>query len=245
MIPPLKSILHVDDEPDLRNLVAMTLTTLGPFRVRSCASGLEAIDAARATRPDLIVLDVMMPGLDGLGTLEQLRAEPDTRAIPAAFMTAKPAESANLRALGACAIIAKPFDPVQLCDQLRAIWQTIHTSRAVPPANAVGDLEVLPHSRFAELIARFARRAADSAEELSALAERDDATAIHRMRELAHMLAGSGASFGYPELSAAAADVEAAASEFVAFRGSAPDRLASAVGRLRQSLAQVNGGRLG
>lgn len=121
----LRHVLCVEDEPDIRLVAQIALETVGGLQVSLCPSGLEAKAMALACRPDLIVLDVMMPGLDGPGTLRELRSDPATAAIPIVFMTAKvqPSEVEQLRALGALEVVAKPFDPMTLAAQLRAIWE--------------------------------------------------------------------------------------------------------------------------
>jgi CheY-like chemotaxis protein len=90
-----------------------------------CSSGAEAVAKAAAFAPDLVVLDVMMPGMDGPGTLAALRALPALARTPVVFMTAKvqPAEIAHFRSLGALEVIAKPFDPMRLADTIREIWR--------------------------------------------------------------------------------------------------------------------------
>ena len=120
----LNHIMYVDDEPDIRVLVEMSLQTLGGFNVTLCSSGQEALARATAIRPDLILLDVMMPDMDGPQTLAALRSLPELADVPIVFMTAKvqPAEIARFRAIGAADVIAKPFDPIALPDQVRAIW---------------------------------------------------------------------------------------------------------------------------
>ncbi len=120
----LRHVLCVEDEPDIRLIAQLALETVGGLKVSLCGSGKEGLDVARRERPDLVVLDVMMPGLDGPGTLKALRELPETRDLPVVFMTAKvqPAEVAQLMELGALAVVAKPFDPMSLADQLRGIW---------------------------------------------------------------------------------------------------------------------------
>jgi len=120
-------ILHVDDEPDIREVVDMSLGLNPEFKVRSCSSGAEAITTAAEWSPFLILLDVMMPGMDGPTTLAQLRNNPQTSAIPVLFMTARAQsrEIAQMIALGAQGVISKPFDPMTLAavvrDHLRAL----------------------------------------------------------------------------------------------------------------------------
>src|SRR5438552_559339 len=116
----LRTVLYVDDEPDIRQIVQMALELAPGLTVQTAESGEEALGLARARRPDLILLDVMMPGLDGPGTLSRLRADVELSEIPVAFMTAKamPAEVARFREMGAVGIIAKPFDPMKLAQQV-------------------------------------------------------------------------------------------------------------------------------
>lgn len=120
----LRHVLCVEDEPDIRLVAQIALEAVGGLRVSLCPSGLEAHSMARDVAPDLIVLDVMMPGLDGPGALRQLRADPVTAGIPVVFMTAKvqPSEVSHLKSLGALDVVAKPFDPMTLASQLQTIW---------------------------------------------------------------------------------------------------------------------------
>ena len=124
MPPPLSRILYVEDEPDIRFVAEMALQAVGGFTVITCASGEEALSAAPEARADLLLLDVMMPGMDGPGTLKALRALPATAHTPVIFMTAKvqAAEVAVYKALGALEVIAKPFDPMTLAAQIQRIW---------------------------------------------------------------------------------------------------------------------------
>jgi two-component system OmpR family response regulator len=121
---PLQRILHTEDEADIQTVVKIALETVGGFTLRSCGSGQEAIAQAPAFAPDLILLDVMMPGMDGPATLAALRALPGMQNVPAVFMTAKvqPSEVAHFKSLGAIDVIAKPFDPMALAARVRAIW---------------------------------------------------------------------------------------------------------------------------
>lgn len=120
----LQRILMVDDESDIRTVAGLSLTVVGGFTVEMCGSGPEALERASAFGPDLLLLDVMMPGMDGPTTLARLREIPALRQTPAIFMTAKvqPNEIAQLVACGAMDVLAKPFDPMTLPDALRRIW---------------------------------------------------------------------------------------------------------------------------
>jgi CheY-like chemotaxis protein len=119
----LRKVLCVEDEPDLQEVIGLALETVGGLTVESCGSGPKALERVKPFGPDLILLDVMMPGMDGLATLEALRADPETAHIPVVFMTAKvqPDELAEYRRAGALDAIAKPFDPMTLADKLRAL----------------------------------------------------------------------------------------------------------------------------
>ncbi|MGR3782288.1 MAG: response regulator [Albimonas sp.] len=120
----LTRIACVEDEPDLRRICELTLTRLGGFEVATYADGPSALAGLAGFGPDLLLLDVMLPGLDGPAVLAALRARPEFAELPVAFMTAKaqPAEIARFRALGACDVIVKPFDPMALSDRVRGIW---------------------------------------------------------------------------------------------------------------------------
>jgi CheY-like chemotaxis protein len=124
MTKPLARILYVEDEPDIRMVAQMALEAVGGFTVIACASGSEALAAAPSAEADLLLLDVMMPGMDGPSTLKALRALPATATTPVIFMTAKvqAAEVAQYMALGAVDVIHKPFDPMELSAQIGRIW---------------------------------------------------------------------------------------------------------------------------
>lgn len=121
----LERILYVEDELDIQAVARLALEMLGGFTVKVCSSGEEALREAEAYAPDMILLDVMMPGMDGPTTLKALRALPGLAEVPVAFMTAKvqPAEVALYKTLGARDVIPKPFDPMTLASQVRAIWE--------------------------------------------------------------------------------------------------------------------------
>ena len=127
----LTTIVYIDDEPDIRHVVELSLSLADGLAVHTGESGQRALELARDLKPDLMMLDVMMPGMDGPETLRRLRAEPELAAIPVFFMTAKamPAELQRLRALGAAAIIPKPFDPMKLATDVLALWEKMQTSQ--------------------------------------------------------------------------------------------------------------------
>jgi CheY-like chemotaxis protein len=121
----LQRILLVEDDPDIQIVVSMALADIGGFNVEVCASAAEALQAAPRFAPDLILLDVMMPGMDGPTALAALRRLPATGQTPVLFMTAKiqPQELAHYKALGALGVISKPFDPTTLAERVREIWR--------------------------------------------------------------------------------------------------------------------------
>jgi two-component system, OmpR family, response regulator len=121
----LQRILYVEDEPDIQAVALLALELVGGFTVKVCSSGEEALREADDFAPQMILLDVMMPVMDGPGTLKALRERPAFQTVPVAFMTAKvqPQEVAHYKALGALGVIAKPFDPMTLANQVRSIWE--------------------------------------------------------------------------------------------------------------------------
>jgi two-component system, OmpR family, response regulator len=120
----LRHILVVEDDPDIQMIARVSLEAVGGYRVTICSSGEEALRVAPSCAADLIMLDVMMPGLDGPSTLAQLREIASLRDTPTIFMTActQPGEIADYLALGALSVIAKPFSPLQLPKEVARIW---------------------------------------------------------------------------------------------------------------------------
>lgn len=116
----IRRILIVDDEDRIREVVRMCLIKLAQWEVLTASSGVEAIQTAAAKQPDAILLDVSMPGMDGIETFQQMQANPHTQAIPVIFLTAKvqPAEQAEYKQIGAAGLIVKPFDPVQIAAEI-------------------------------------------------------------------------------------------------------------------------------
>jgi two-component system, OmpR family, response regulator len=116
-------VLIVDDEPDIRRIAKLGLSRVGGMEVVEAANGAEALVRAKADKPDAVLLDVMMPGLDGPSTLARLREDPATSGIPVVFLTAKAiaAELERLKVLGAAGVLTKPFDPMTLARELRAL----------------------------------------------------------------------------------------------------------------------------
>ena len=117
-----RHVLVVDDEDDIREIAQLCLELAG-WRVSSVSSGREVVEAVAALRPDVVLLDVMMPGTDGPSALAALRAAPLEHQPPVVFLTAKAQarEREHLLDLGATGVLAKPFDPMSLPDELAAL----------------------------------------------------------------------------------------------------------------------------
>jgi CheY-like chemotaxis protein len=189
-------ILHVDDEPDIREVVEMSLGLDPAFVTRQCGSGKEALAVAAEWMPDFILLDVMMPVMDGPATLAQLRGDNRTANIPVIFMTARAQarEVDHFRALGAVGVIAKPFDPMTLSASVRSYVRRTH--------DPMDDLR-----------AGFLLRVKKDAATLSELhlvlkgGDRMKGT-LERIKHIAHSLSGAGGIYGFAEISDAAANLE-------------------------------------
>ncbi|WP_219904219.1 response regulator [Stenomitos frigidus] len=113
-------VLIVDDEADVRAIAQMGLEMAADWHVLTASSGAEALAIAATTQPDVILLDLMMPDMDGRTTLQHLKVNPATRQIPVIFVTAtvKPSEQESLARLDVVAIFAKPFNPLKLANQI-------------------------------------------------------------------------------------------------------------------------------
>lgn len=121
----LRRVMCVEDDPDIRMILEFSLATVGGYEVCCCAEGRSALDQAVQFRPDLVLLDVMMPGLSGPETLVALRALPSMQGVPVVFMTAKamPDELEQLLSHGATGLIVKPFDPMTLPTDILPYWE--------------------------------------------------------------------------------------------------------------------------
>ncbi len=124
-MPDLKRVVHIDDEPDIREIVRMSLALVGGLEVEQYPSGEEALLHVADVAPDLILLDVMMPNMDGEETYQRIREMDSLKNTPIVFMTAKASNSdlEKLRDLGAIDVLIKPFDPMTLAEQVKAIYR--------------------------------------------------------------------------------------------------------------------------
>jgi CheY-like chemotaxis protein len=122
--PPIR-IVYADDDDDIRELLQLSLELAGGFEVSTVANGQAAVAAVAANRPDLVILDVMMPGLDGPATLAEIRRIEAAGQVPIVFFTAKLQrdEVDRLMSLGAAGVLGKPFDPITIADDIIAIWK--------------------------------------------------------------------------------------------------------------------------
>src|SRR5262245_22309733 len=127
----LRRILLVEDDPDIQDVTMLLLAHVGGYEVKACGSAEEALGAAREFDPDLILLDVMMPGLDGQGAFMAFRQLPATASTPVIFMTARvlPREIQAYQQLGSLGVIPKPFDPDSLADTIQGMWDRQQKTR--------------------------------------------------------------------------------------------------------------------
>lgn len=126
--PELKKILCIDDQADMRMLVKMALEKIGGYDVALCPTGYEAAQMAIEEKPDLILLDVLMPDPDGFAVIAILKSHETLKKIPVLFMTGKDMEGdvSELIESGADGVIPKPFDPLTLAENIAKIWESIH-----------------------------------------------------------------------------------------------------------------------
>jgi len=124
---PLNRICYVEDDEDIQRIVRMSLERVGKMTVAVVTDPTQAIAAMAEFRPDLVMLDWMMPVMDGPTLFRQMKLRPETAALPVVFITARASQRdlEDLKRLGAAGTISKPFSPKDLPDQLRAIWAAL------------------------------------------------------------------------------------------------------------------------
>jgi two-component system OmpR family response regulator len=124
---PLNRICYVEDDEDIQRIVRMSLERVGKMTVEVVGDPTVAIDAMNAFKPDLVMLDWMMPKLDGVALFRQMQARPETQALPVVFITARASQRDldELMKIGAAGTISKPFSPKDLPEQLREIWKKL------------------------------------------------------------------------------------------------------------------------
>ena len=218
-------LLHVDDEPLMREVVEIALGLDPAFMLMSCASAQEALSVVTDWAPELILCDVIMPEMDGLAFLRQLRANPATAKFPLIFTTAlgKADEIEEMKAFGAAAVIAKPFDPATLADTVRRHLQTIKLAAA--------------GFDFAD---RLRNDAAALATFRDGLRNRPTAPELpEQLQTFAHKLAGAAGIFNYRAVSAKASALEDAIIAQRAGR-SAPDVVKDNLDALLESIGHAS-----
>jgi CheY-like chemotaxis protein len=125
----LQRITYIEDEPHIREIVQLALEELGGYTLQVCESGMEALENAPAFQPHIILLDVMMPEMNGVQTFRSLKQIPQMANTPIVFVTAKAQshEIEQYKSLGAMDVIPKPFDPITLPAEVRTIWERSKT----------------------------------------------------------------------------------------------------------------------
>lgn len=124
---PLSRICYVEDDEDIQRIVRMSLERVGKMTVEVVSDPLQAIERMRVFKPELVMLDWMMPGMDGPALFRKMREVDGIKDLPVVFITAKASQRDldDLRAMGAVGTISKPFSPKDLPEQLRAIWHAL------------------------------------------------------------------------------------------------------------------------
>jgi two-component system, OmpR family, response regulator len=133
----IQKVLLIDDDPDVRRIGTMSLRKLGGFNVLLASSGPEGIEIAKSMRPDVILLDIVMPDPDGWSTLARLKQSAATYSIPVIFITGRhvPPNVHECERAGAIGVIVKPFDPLKLPSDVCALVSEYHrTARSAPCA---------------------------------------------------------------------------------------------------------------
>lgn len=120
-----RRVLVVDDEPDIREIAQVSLELTEGWEVLTATCGAEALQRAAEEQPEAILLDVMMPDMDGPTTFRHLREQPSTAGIPVVLLTAKvqAADRRQFSDLGVAGVISKPFDPLTLAQEVRRILE--------------------------------------------------------------------------------------------------------------------------
>ena len=128
MTADLKHVLCIDDEEDILEVAGMSLEAVGGLQVSRANNGAEGIACAKSVHPDMILLDVMLPGMDGPETLKKIKQDDALKGIPVVFMTARvqPEEVKKYLSYGAIAVIEKPFDPMTLAGKVQQAWKESH-----------------------------------------------------------------------------------------------------------------------
>jgi CheY-like chemotaxis protein len=210
-VAEIHSILLVDDEPDIRTIAEMSLSQVGGWKTILASNGAQALELAAKHKPDVILLDVMMPEMDGVSTFKALAAAAETRHIPVIFMTAKVQshEKADYVGFGAAGVIAKPFDPMRLPSDILSILSQ--------------PVEQRGKNRIAALQKRYAEGLGSKIDGLRAAVEHAHAAepggrkaAVEAAHRIAHTLHGTAGTYGHAEVSRAMGSIELALERLLA-----------------------------
>lgn len=194
---PLNDILYVEDDEDIRELVRISLENTSDYKINLCASGQEAIDISDNISPQLVILDVMMPDVDGLAVLKHYQSLPKFQNTPFVFLTAKirDDEIKHYQSLGISELISKPFDPIKLGDRIDDIWHKHNEKLSKTVKTPMDKL----NQKYLE---KLRMNKQDLLHFAIALSEnsftKDD---LEALKILINNLAGSGESFGYGDIS--------------------------------------------
>lgn len=120
----LKKILYAEDEPDVQTIVELTIKSMSNYEIKICENGRKLLECVEEYNPDLILLDVMMPEMDGITTFKKLKDSQSTKDIPVVFVTAKAQvhEVGKFKEMGSWGVITKPFKVMNLCNDIQEIW---------------------------------------------------------------------------------------------------------------------------
>jgi len=194
-------VLHVDDEPDIREVVQLALGLDPDFDVRSCECGRDGLAAAISWSPDLVLIDVMMPIMDGPTTLAEMRRRSDTSGIPVVFMTARaqPHELKHFVSLGAKGVIQKPFDPMTLAASVRQFVSATSVDTSEARASFLNKTKVT-----AQVLATFRTALVDP---------EADPMIVGQIRLIAEVIAAEAGKLKFDDLCAAAKRLERATAD--------------------------------
>lgn len=194
---PLNHILYVEDDEDIRELVRISLENTSDYKLDLCASGREAIDISDKVSPQLVILDVMMPDIDGPAVLKHYQSLPKFKKTPFVFMTAKirDNEIRQYQSMGISGIISKPFDPVKLSQLIDDIWHKHNQEQSEKPTDSMESL----NQKYVEKLMITKQ---DLLQFVIALSEDSfDQNDLNALKILINNLTGSGESFGYADIS--------------------------------------------
>lgn len=201
----MKKVLLIDDDSAIHLIASAALREAGVFQLGFARSGRQGLERARATRPDLILLDHMMPDLDGDQVIRALRADEDLKDTPVLFVTAKGEQGVDYKALGAQGLITKPFEPDKLAGQIREVLDIPDGPAPKPVENGAAD--AFPSGGSIDQLRRsFVERGVkEIAHLMDSVGPRFD---IDAARRLAHLWIGRGGTLGHPRISLVARRLE-------------------------------------